>query len=136
MAAPLGQVDFGADVSSMPDLDPSFAAITGTRVIAEAVARRLMTPRGALPDAPKYGTDIRLYLNESIGTGSITVSQIKNAIEAECLQDERIQAADAAVLFDPSSGTMNITIALASSSGPFKLVLTVTALTITLLNAG
>lgn len=137
MAAPLGQVDYGTDVSTYPDLDPAFAAISGTRVIGESVARRLMTARGTLPDAPNYGTDVRVYLCEGFNLSGSTLTQMKNAIERECLQDERVATADAGMYFNPQTGVLNVTLVVGPAQGPtFQLVISVTALTVTLLSSG
>ncbi len=56
--------DFVVDVSTFPDLDSSFTLITGRRVIAEAILRRLLTPRGGLAYDPDFGLDVRGWLNE------------------------------------------------------------------------
>jgi len=137
VAAPLGQVDYGSDVSTFPDLDPSFANISGTRVLGEAIARRLMTARGSLPDQPNYGTDVRTYLCEGFNLNGSTLTQMKNAIERECLQDERIASADAGMYFNPQTGVLNVTLVLGPAQGPnFQLVISVTAVTVTLLSSG
>ena len=127
--------DYGTDISTSPTLDPSFGPLTGSRVVAEAVARRLTTPRGTLPDDPNYGTDLRAWLNESMTPATLT--QVRSAAERECLKDERLQSADATVSYDAASGTLSVVLALALSAGPtFRLVLGVTAVSVTLLSAG
>ena len=60
-------VDLGTDISTPAalDIDPSFATVSGATCLAQALARRLVTPRGTLLDDAGYGTDLRSYLNDS-----------------------------------------------------------------------
>jgi phage baseplate assembly protein W len=115
--------DFGLDVSTFPDLDPNFTSISGTRVVAESLARRLTTPRGALPFFPDYGTDVRSWLNESVTQDRIATWQ--RAIEAECLKEERVLSAKASVLFDFQAQNLAVTVSAVTADGPFKLNLSV-----------
>jgi hypothetical protein len=124
---------FGSDVSTFPDLDPAFGEMTGPRVVGEAVARRLSTPRGALRYSPSYGYDLRDLLNESVTQASLVAWQ--SAIQAECEQDERVLQASAALSYDSSTMSLTITVGLLTADGPFKLVLLVTAATLSILDA-
>jgi hypothetical protein len=85
----LGALDpLGVDVSCYPDLDPLGTLVSGNTALAQAIARRLTTPRGGLFYDTNYGTDLRLYLNE--GMTNEAQSRIKAAIESECAKDERV----------------------------------------------
>ncbi len=123
--------DFGSDVSTFPDLDPSFSTLTGPRVVAEAIARRLSTPRGSLPFYPDYGIDIRSWVNETITRGKL--AQFRRDLEAECVKDERVLTADASLAFNVKTNDMQIAITITTADGPFSLVLGVTAVTVALL---
>src|SRR5207253_1177574 len=79
--------DFGADLSALPDLDIRWPLQDGRRNLAEAIARRLQTPRGGLFYAPDYGTDVRSWLNEVLTEDDLF--RVKMAVEAECEKDER-----------------------------------------------
>lgn len=126
--------DYGSDVSTFPDLDPTFALITGPRVIAEAVARRLMTPRGGgLHYDLAYGYDVRSLLNGSFSNAQIAA--IGGEIEQEVLKDERVLAASVTMRFTQATGSLLITIALTAADGPFTLVLDVTAVSVSILRA-
>ena len=112
--------DFGTDISSLPDLD--FRLQSGHRNLAEAIARRLMTPRGGLFYDPTYGLDLRQYLNEA-ATEEV-LYEIETLVAAECEKDPRIlEATVKAGVTRPRTLTLNIE--LLTDSGPFKLVLAV-----------
>jgi hypothetical protein len=123
--------DFGIDVSTFPDLDPLLSSLTGRRVVGEAVARRLETPRGGLAFHPNYGTDVRQYLNEAITDAQIL--EIQEAIKSECEKDERVLSAGVVAKFFPTSFTLRIQIELELSDGLFRLVLAVSQLSVDLL---
>lgn len=123
--------DFGTDISCYPDLDPLGTLVSGNTALAQAIARRLITPRGSLFYDTNYGTDLRLYLNE--GMTNEAQSRIKSAIEAECAKDERVSSVTADVVYSSAARTLAITITLVGGSGPFSLTLAVTSLTVSLL---
>lgn len=123
--------DFGTDVSVYPDLDPAFSPLSGTRVLCEAIAKRLSTPHGALAYAPDYGSDIRAFLNA--GLTSSQVGALRAQIEAEVVKEERIQSCVAACSLDTRTQTLNVALTLVADSGPFVLVLGVTSITLSIL---
>jgi len=125
--------DFGTDVSTFPDLDPSFATMSGPRVLGEAIARRISTPRGALHYAPNYGTDVRSYLNDAVTPAKL--AQWQREIQAECQKDERVRSAAVSLSFQAQSQTMRITIGIETADGPFTLVLSATAVSVAVLDA-
>lgn len=127
--------DFGTDISSLPDLDPVGALRTGAVVLAEAIGRRLITQRGTLVDSLNYGTDVRAYVNEVASSGT-AITQVKAAIERECRLDERVMGADAEVWYDAPSSTMGVVLSLTTATGPFRLVLGVTSVTLQVLQTG
>lgn len=59
--------DYGTDLSCVVDLDAGLAEVTGNTLLAQALARRLITPRGGLLDDPNYGYDLTQFLNADIG---------------------------------------------------------------------
>lgn len=123
--------DYGTDVSTFPDLDPSFTLISGPRVVIEAIARRLVTPRGTMPGRPNDGIDVRQWLNDSVDAG--TLARMHGAIESEIAKDERVQRAAVSLAFDAASRTLRITINVRLDDGPFDLVLSVDRVTLSLL---
>lgn len=132
--------DFGVDVSTfavltgLADLDPAFTLITDRRVVAEAIARRWITPRGSLgTDDPNYGFDVRALLNDAITEPKRQLLQAMLAAEAR--KDARVLAIDVLVTFTEQSGVLRIQAFVETALGPFELVLEVTALSATLLKA-
>jgi phage baseplate assembly protein W len=126
--------DFGSDISCTWGVDPRCAVVTGRRLLAEAVFRRLITPRGRLIDDPEYGTDITAYLNDDVSPR--TLAMLKSAIVAECAKEERIEGAS--VIITPPAmtaiGAYIIEISLESAEGPFTLTISATNVTVALLN--
>jgi len=116
--------DYGTDVSTYPDLDDTFAPLSGIAVIAQAIAR-------SLEDA-QYGVDLRQWLNESLEAAD--VFHLQQTIESQCLRDERVQDVSV-VVAQPTLYELRIAIDIEpSQQGPFRLTLKVTALTVELLS--
>ncbi len=113
--------DFGSDVSTFPDLDPTFAIIDDRRVLAEAILRRLTTTREGLFYDPDYGLDVRAWLNESLLPKRLYLLQ--RQIEAECEKDERVLSADARLDLNPQSHTLTVKLVVDTNEDTFKLTL-------------
>jgi len=115
--------DYGIDVSSVPDLDDTFAPLTGLPMLAEHLMR-------ALCDA-RFGVDLRTWLNDDLDGPRIHALQ--QAIEAQCLADERVVSAEVTVS-QPTMTELQISIVVEPATGAsFTLVLKVTAVTLELL---
>ena len=122
--------DFGSDISTFPDLDPTFTLITGNRVVAEAIARRWTTSAGTyLPD-PSYGWNATQLLNVELSP--VAQSSAINALVSEALRDERVIACTVGISSD-GSGNVLLTGSITTASGPFALVLQIGAVTNALL---
>ena len=123
-------VDYGSDVSTFAgpllDLDPTFTVITGPRVVAERVARRLTTPRGGLFYDANYGMDIRDFLNAGVTN---QLSAIQELCNQEALKEETVQASNCTVTYVAATSTMTIAYRLQLASGPFQFTLSVSQLT-------
>ena len=119
--------DLGTDCSTYPDLDVTFALRTGPHVVAEAVARRYLTPRGGgLFYDLNYGYDLRQYLNQVITPG--VGAQISAQCESEANKDERVLGALVTVTQGPGQlASFAVHTVLQLSTGPFTFVLTVSA---------
>lgn len=127
-ASPADPFGLGIDVSTYVDgdLDPTFALITGPRVVAEAIARRLQTPRGGLPRDPSYGTDLRAWVNASLSPARLAA--LRAAIAGEASADPRVEDVD--VEFIQSGSSLRISITGTCAAGPFDLVLDAADLTV------
>ncbi len=120
---------FGADLAALPDFDGATIRREYDN-LAEALARRLMTPRGGLFYAPEYGTDLRAYLGETITDGVRYEIERAAALEAE--KDPRVQSATATLTAAGPDG-LRLRLDVTTEAGPFALVLRVDALTVEVL---
>ena len=123
--------DYGVDVDCVTDIDKGFALVTGFKAVAQALARRLQTPRGGLFYDLDYGTDVRDLVEE--GLTAREIAEWQAAIAQECEKDERVEHADATIALDAAASTATIKVRVETSAGPFQFVLAVSALTVALL---
>jgi len=119
----------GVDFSGLEDIDANLTLVDGRLGFAQAIYRRLTTPRGRLFYDPEYGIDIRDFLKQS----GFSATQNARIIEAECLKDERTLNVAADVQFDELSEVLTIDIQLEDSAGPFELTIRADALTVELI---
>jgi phage baseplate assembly protein W len=122
--------DFGSDLSCVTDLDPTGAVVSGRRLLAEAIARRLQTPRGGLIDDPDYGYDVTDFLNDDLSPRDLAL--MATNINAECAKDQRILSANSTVTL-AAGGVLMISVGLTDLDGPFDLVLAVSDVTVAIL---
>lgn len=125
--------ELGVDLVALPDLDPAFPLQAGFANLGEALARRLMTPRGGLEYDLDYGTDIRGRLNDSLTNDEL--ADLQGSVEAEVLKDPRVLDVDVRATFIASAFTLRLEIRGATAAGPFALVLAVDRVTVALLEA-
>lgn len=104
-SAPWG---YGADLSCDSDIAPTGAEVSGTLQLAQALVRRLDCPRGAVPDAPDYGIDLRGHL--SAGLTSTEYRALAGAIRGELAKDDRVESLTVRV--DPGTRGERLGIAL------------------------
>jgi hypothetical protein len=125
---------FGKDISCTTELKLGRYA-TGTRLVAEAIYRRLTTPRGMLrggEDEADYGIDL-VDLIGSAATNS-DAAALEGRIQSEVLKDERVISVTADVVPTTSGpGTeFVVTIEAETAEGPFSLQLSISDLTVEL----
>lgn len=120
--------EFGFDISTFPDLDPRFRLISGPRVVVEAIARRLTTPRGSLLSDSDYGWDVRQLLLAE-GDAKSDARALAD-IQAQAQADERVLSAR--VTLDRVGESLSITVRFTTQEGPFAFVLSVGAARIAL----
>lgn len=127
-------VDFGSDLSCTDDLDDVAREISGQDVLAQAIYRRLTTPRGQLLDDPDYGIDVRSFLSRGIDAGKLR--EIEGTIRQEVLKDERVANVTAQASIDYRSYSMTVSLIVTTGEGPFRLVFDITADTVEFLKEG
>ncbi len=121
--------DFGTDfvIAKVP------GRISGIKNLIKKIVQRLQSPTGCLYWDPQYGLDVRQYLNTSLTTAKL--QEIKNSVKAQCELDERVLTAEVTVS-NSNNNQLFITIQITTQAGPtFTFILSVTQLTIELLNA-
>lgn len=123
-------VDFGTDLSGIYDCPANMPEVSGRLLLAQAVARRLITPRGRLIGSPNYGYDLTQFINDDLSLQGI--SRIQSATQDEIVKDERVLSASVSISLD-MNGSMLVKVLLGDASGPFSLVLSVTQVSVSVL---
>ena len=87
---PTGDLGFGSDLSCTDDLTPDVAELDGSdpTIVAQAIYRRLITPRGRLLDDPDYGFDVRGLLHRP--TTQTDLFGMQGQIRNEIRKDDRV----------------------------------------------
>ena len=124
-------VDFGTAIDGIFDVGARFSFATGLANLGNSIARRLITQRGSLPWDLDCGTDVRMFLNH--GSTPQARFAVQAAVNDECLKDERVDTCSTDAAF--GQDTLTLTIAISTAAGPFRLVLLVDSLTVTILEA-
>jgi hypothetical protein len=127
---------FGTDIDVISDLPASFVLADGPRNLANAIARRLDTPAGALigiGDDADYGFDIRSRLNADLTM--VELQALIGQVERECLKDERVQAAAVAPSYSFAAYALALDITLTTAAGPYRLVLGIGTASVDVLDA-
>ena len=125
-------IDYGTGIASIGvagglDMDPYWRKVTGPKVVAYAVARRLLVGKGSLWWAPDVGFGKAGLMGLALeGIRDKDVPTIERLIQAECEQDERVLGASVTV-------TLRVDIALELGDGPFRFVLLASSVTTSLL---
>lgn len=117
---------YGTDVSTYAgvdgdDVEPMLGLMTGARVVAEAVARRLETRRGSLLGHPDEGLDLSMLRSARMTQAQARLLQ--REIEREVLRDERVSTAEVRVVMTDAAQLLEIEVAGQCGLGPFGLVL-------------
>ena len=121
--------DFGHDLSCTSDLAESMLEVDGWTTLAQALYRRLTTPRGRLLDDPSYGMDLTALVDDGLTSGDLR--RIGSQIDGELLKDERVLASSSVCTF--LSGVLTVTATVSTALGPFRLVLAATSVSVPLL---
>jgi phage baseplate assembly protein W len=122
--------DFGIDLTALPEL--RFQLKDGLANLGEALARRLLTPRGGLFYDPTYGWDLRRYINEVLD--ETTEYEMKVLVEQELEKDPRVYRATVeAVAKDLKRIYLDVLVETAQ--GPFRLTLAVSDVSVEVLRA-
>lgn len=102
----MAKIDFGADVSTFPDLNVRGTQVKDTKSVAECSLRRLTTPNASLSYDRDAGYDLRDLLNEDLDEADLRRHETLAAIELE--KDERVRTATVSLSLDPSTFTLKV----------------------------
>ena len=103
---------------------------TSFQCVAEAVLRRWSTSRGELIDDPNYGTNVQNSLQDDLSPRD--VAYLGQQLAAEAQKDERVLKAVVTVTLT-TAGLLTVVGSIQTAAGPFKLVVSVTQLSVQLL---
>jgi hypothetical protein len=127
--------DFGVDVDARFGVPLRWALVSGRANLIDAMTRRFISSPGSLESDPNYGLDLRRFLNAGM-TGAVR-SQLSSRIAAQAKLDPRVNdVSDVVVTANPQAGSLVVTMMLVDAQGPFPLVLSIDALTVSVLNSG
>lgn len=115
-------IDLGTDLWCTDDLTETMKEVSGLLCVAQAVFRRLTTPRGALLDEPDYGLDVRRFLHRALTRAER--ESIPGQIRQEILKDPRIATVDVEIL-TLTADEFTLDIRCTTAAGPFELVTSV-----------
>ena len=123
----------GVGADGFFDLDVYAPPVSGTAALAQALAHRLVTPRGTLLDDLAYGFDVRAFLNDALNESDLR--DIENGAAEECRADERVDDARITATFDGERVTLVGTIYPVTGRA-FTMVLALSEVTAELLSTG
>lgn len=115
------------------DADPSMRTTTGRGLLVQSLLCRQTTPRGSVIDCPNDCIDLRDYV--SAGMTATQIVALYGTIQTELLKDQRVVQATVTGEYSFVTAELTINEAIQSSYGPFSLVLVVSSVTVSLLNA-
>lgn len=120
--------DYGFDISTpdAADLDPLGTLVTGARALGQALARRLVTPRGGLLDDPSYGYDLRQLVGDVLDP--LALETVRAEVLDQLRADERVDDASVTVT-QPTRTSVRVEALVSAAAGPFRLVIAVSAVT-------
>jgi hypothetical protein len=127
--------DLGRDTSCTTSLRTG-RFVTGPLLVAEAIYRRLTTPRGMLrggEEEANYGLDLTELIGET--NPKNVIASLPGRIRSELSKDERVLSATITVVATllGVNTALEVAIAATTSAGPFTLKLLASAVTVELL---
>jgi hypothetical protein len=120
--------DFGTDILSMSDLDPSFGTVTEYALLGQDLLHRFQTDEGSLFYDPTYGYDLTTLVGETVDSRMLFRESTRIAAEAE--KDERVLRAVATVTYD--AGRFTVALTVMTADGPYAYLFTVAKLGVAL----
>lgn len=113
----------GSDISGVMSLDFALTVSTGRRALAEAILRRLTTPRGGLFYDPAYGYSVLSLIGSTVPN-----TVIEQRVFEQVFLEEEVE--DATITVTRTATSIRIELAIEDGEGPFDLVLSASELTV------
>lgn len=104
----MAEPNFGTDFSGILDIDAAWTVTSGYRLLAEALAGRLVTQAGTMPGDADYGYDLRQHLNAPV----FDASRIAARVRTELLKDERVSEVTVSVSLNAKTQVITCDIAV------------------------
>lgn len=119
---------YGRDLSCVDDITETLEEVDPDSPlgVAQAIARRLTTTKGTLPDEPDYGLNLRDFLNAGVPASDL--AGLAGRIKLEVLKDDRVEDATVTVSI-PDARSLSVSIQLTlydPALQPFSLTLALT----------
>lgn len=126
---------FGRDLASFwgpqgPDID--FNEVSGIDVLLQRIIRRISTPKGSVVGCPNDCIDVRTYLGAGITNAD--VQGIQAEIQTQILRDEAVLSCNVTSSYNTTTRALSVAIRGSSALGPFSMTLSVSAVSVQLLN--
>lgn len=122
--------DFGRCLSLTNDFAPAGGMVSGNVAVGQAMVRRLLTPSQGLIDDPTYGLDVSAMIDSVQSDASINA--IFRAMDQQFLKDQRVQTSRTTGAY--ANQTLTTTSRIVTAQGPFSLVLSISAVSVTVLS--
>ena len=113
----------GTDFAGGLDLDPALSTQSDRRALADAIVRRLTTPRGGLPDHPQYGFDVSSLIGRTLER-----NRIAQRVLAQVRAEEEVQEAALNLTQSPDGTIITLELRVVDGAGPFPLAVSVSDL--------
>lgn len=117
--------DYGTDVNAVLDRPDPETLATGTRNLANRLARRLLTTNGALTDIGDEAQYDTLNLRDWLAarpSGS-DIGNLNTSMQQILAQDEEVDTVTASATW--AAGVLSVTVNGVGSAGPFEFLLTI-----------
>ena len=128
-------VDYGSDLACLDDLDENMSEISGLTCLTQALYRRITTSRTGLIDDPDYGFDVTSLVDCAMTRRQMAI--IASQIDGEFMKDERVLRSSTIGAYQSDQGATGRYVAtstVTTADGPFKLVLSVSSVTVDLIS--
>jgi hypothetical protein len=110
--------DLGSDLYGIDDITPDLGEVSGRLGLLQALATRLIQPRGGVHYDENNGFDTRSLLSSEVKPRGV-----EQSITAQLLADERVESASVTVTVNSETRQVEIRCDIVDADGPFRLVL-------------